>query len=42
MKRIPKVERKRLRGETEMLRSLKHAHIINFFNVWENKEEEQV
>ena len=42
MRRVPKNERKRLKGETEMLKSLKHPHIINFFNVWENKEEEQV
>ena len=42
MKRVPKIERKRLKGETEMLKSLKHPHIINFFSVWENKEEDQI
>jgi serine/threonine protein kinase len=36
--RLPPGERKRIRMETEILNSLDHPHIINFFNVWDNPE----
>lgn len=42
MKRLPIAEKKRIRLETEILRELSHPHIINFYQVWENKEKEQI
>jgi WNK lysine deficient protein kinase len=41
-RRIPQRERARIRSETEILSHLHHNHIINFYQVWENPETEQV
>lgn len=41
-RRLPPIERDRLRLETEILRHINHEHIINFYDVWENPELEQV
>jgi len=38
MRRLPPNEKRRIRSETEILAELQHPHIINFYNVWENKE----
>src|ERR1700761_6793328 len=40
--RVPLNERKRIRMETEILASLHHPHIINFYHVWENPATDQI
>jgi serine/threonine protein kinase len=42
LRRLPANEKRRIRSETEILAELQHPHIINFFNVWENKEKDQI
>lgn len=42
LRRLPEKEKERLRSETDILRNLNHAHIIVFYQVWENPELEQV
>ena len=36
LSRIPVNEKRRIRSETEILASLHHPHIINFYHVWES------
>ena len=42
MRRLPSAEKRRIRSETEILAELQHPHIINFYHVWENKEQDQI
>ena len=40
--RIPESEKRRIIMETEILASLHHPHIINFYHVWENPQLDQI
>lgn len=42
LRRVPGGDQKRIKSETEILRQLKHPHIINFYDVWTNPEKEQI
>lgn len=40
--RVPESERKRIRRETEILSSLCHPHIINFYHRWEDDQAQKI
>jgi len=40
--RVPPAERKRLRGETELLNNIRHPNIITFYRSWEDKDKDQI
>ena len=42
LSRIPAGEKRRIRMETEILASLHHPHIINFYHVWEHPAQDQI
>jgi WNK lysine deficient protein kinase len=42
LKRLPSAEKKRIKFETEILKTLHHKHIINFFEVWASPEKDQI
>jgi WNK lysine deficient protein kinase len=42
LRRLPGREKERIKSETEILRTIKHEHIINFYQVWEKPDKEQV
>ena len=42
MKRLPEADKRRIRMETSILSRLNHPHIINFFNVWDDQQDDDL